>query len=167
MSGNVRCAMCDVRCRAACGLAMLLLVLFAGGCQSYALRGRVVEGTRSQVLLVDADDPRLTGPGAPAGIDGAGISFMLDPEKAGHKSLGGTICDADGSFRYPVDEIGAGLLEYGLGVTARAPGKSPAQDSMPMPPGDKRLLIMLAPGRDNLPRESGNPMNDIERYMPR
>jgi len=146
---------------------MLLLILFAGGCQSYALRGRVVEGTRSQVLVVDADDPRLAGPGAPAGIGGASVSFMLDPERAGHKSLGGSFTDADGSFQYPVDEVGAGFLEYGLGVTARAAGKSPAQDSMPMPAGDKRLLIMLAPGRDNLPRESDNPMNDIERYMPR
>ncbi|MFA7236818.1 MAG: hypothetical protein WC058_08140 [Phycisphaeraceae bacterium] len=163
----MRCAMRDVRCQAACGLAMLLLILFAGGCQSYALRGRVVEGTRSQVLVVDADDPRLAGPGAPAGIGGASVSFMLDPERAGHKSLGGSFTDADGSFQYPVDEVGAGFLEYGLGVTARAAGKSPAQDSMPMPAGDKRLLIMLAPGRDNLPRESDNPMNDIERYMPR
>lgn len=167
MSGNMRCAMCDVRCRAACGLAMLFIALCLTGCQSYALRGRVIEGARSQVWVVDADDPRLAGPGAPAGIGGASIGFMLDPDKAGHKSLGGSFSDADGSFRYPVDEIGAGFLEYGLGVTARAAGKSPAQDSMPMPADDKRLLIMLAPGRDNLPRESDNPMNDIERYMPR
>lgn len=155
----------------ACGFALLMLTLMLVGCESYALRGRVIPGTHSQVLVVDSDDPRLAGdgttPGTRPGVNGATVSFMLDPEKAGHKYLGSTSSDVDGTFSFPVDEIGAGFLEYGLQVTARANNCAPAVDVMRMPPSGKRLLILLAPGHDTLPKESTDPMDDINRYMPR
>ncbi len=124
-------------------LAALALVL--GGCSSYAVRGVVVMGPTSYVELVDADDPRLT-QGQP--ISGAVVRTTVDPSSLNPIRLTGVTTGAVGEFAVPVDEFGAGWLEYELGVVVRRPGFAPAEGFMRLPPAGKRLLVTLGAGQD-------------------
>ena len=130
--------------------AMLLAVMFAG-CGAYQLRGRVVEGPRSEASVIGADDPRLAGPP----IADATVRFILDPQSAGRKVLGQTVTDDSGNFVLPVDVLGAGTLEYELLVIARADKKAPAMSVVQVPSSGRRILVTLQPGRDR-------PVSDVD-----
>jgi hypothetical protein len=126
-------------------LAMLTLVTFAlVGCGGYRLQGRVVEGPVSAIAVVDRHDPRLEQPGMP----GVSIQAVIDPQHLNRKRLPAQNSGAGGDFAIPVGEFGAGLLEYEVEVVARASGYESAVGRFPLPSGDKRLLIMVTPGRD-------------------
>ena len=128
--------------------SVVFLAAMVSGCTTYKLRGKVVDGDVSSILVVDPDDPRLKQPG----IAGVGIQLMLDPQKLSRKQAGQTTSFAYGTFSLPVEQTGAGFLEYQAMVTARMARMSPAVRIMPLPPEDKRLLIMLAPGEDRVNR---------------
>lgn len=127
-------------------IAVSLIML--SGCAAYELRGKVVDGSVSSVMLVDQDDARLN----QTGIANATVRLMLDPDKLSRKDVGTVATQADGSFAIPVSEAGAGLLEYESMVVARYPQMSPAIRFMPLPPSNKRVLITLAPGEDRVDR---------------
>ncbi len=146
-------------------VAVLAVALLAG-CDTYQLAGRVVSGPRSQVVVVGADDPRLTGPP----VADASVQVVIDPNSAGRTVLPLTWSDESGRFTLPVDKLGAGALEYEMLVIGRAPKKNPAEAVLDLPPAKKRVLIVLADGRDRDVRAE-NPWRDaqeqIDRHFPR
>lgn len=143
--------------------AVLLGVSFAlAGCGRYALQGRVIEGPSASVQVVEADDARLDS-GRP--IHGAMLRFTLDPRSLKNKSLGTTTTGYDGRFALSIDELGAGFLEYEVGVLAREPRHVHVERVVKMPAKSKRILITLPPGRD-VYQEPDDPIRDIQRFRP-
>ena len=148
------------------GLTRLLLVgllalsALLPACGSYKLQGRVVRGPSPQVAVVDADDPRLEEPGVPV----ASIQLALDPRSLNRKSLPGGHSDADGRFAIPIEEFGAGLLEYDIQVVARKRDLNTAIGIIRLPGSSGRLLIVLGPGPDRY-RPPEDPLDDL-RHMP-
>lgn len=126
----------------ACAIAMLLL----GGCGGggYRLQGVVIEGSSPGIFIVDSNDVRLTEPGIP----GAVVQGTIDPDTLRRKPQGSVQTDTRGRFALPVGEIGAGMLEYKIGVFARAPGHAPAEDIFDLPKSSKRILVVLPRGKD-------------------
>lgn len=127
-------------------LAVVLGLVMINGCVTYELCGKVVDGSVSSVILVDENDERL----CQTGISKATVQLMLDPRKLSRKDAGTVETRADGTFAIPVSEPGAGLLEYDARVIARYPKMSPAIRFLPLPPSNKRVLITLAPGEDQI-----------------
>jgi hypothetical protein len=144
-------------------LVVLAMAAMAGGCASYAVRGAVIGGSQSMVVLVSKDDPRVK---VANGLTDVSLSFSLDPRSLGSKPLGATVTRADGTFEMPVDVFGAGTLEYELGVLARGAGYDSAQGTVPMPSGDQRVLVIMARGRDRYVVPD-DPLRDIDRYRSR
>ena len=122
-----------------------VLCIFAlSGCAGYRLQGVVVEGQTPAILLVDKNDSRLK----QEGLSGAVVQVTIDPHEMNPKTLAPTPSDERGRFETPVGEVGAGMLEYQAAIVCRLAGYQASAQEMPLPPSDKRLLIIMAPGAD-------------------
>ena len=142
--------------------AALCAALFSSAC-TYSLKGRVVEGPDSYVAVVDSSDPRLT---QGKGLVGASLNMQLDPMKINRKSVARNISGANGEFELPVDEVGAGLLEYDVGVYVRRKGCEPAEGFFRLPGSGKRLLVVMSPGKDHPTSDEGDDTSaTIRQYM--
>ncbi len=141
----------------------MLVVVTSGfaGCGSYTLKGRVVAGEVSYIAVVDGDDPMLTGG---VGVAGARVTLETDPERLNRKVVGTAVSAADGSIEVPFDEIGGGFLEYDAGVRVSRAGYQSAELYFELPKGSKRLLIVLAPGRDVAGSRKEDPYDLYRRY---
>jgi hypothetical protein len=128
------------------GLAVILVLMFAlSGCSGYQMRGVVVEGARSTVMVVDEDDPRLTqGHAVPL----ATIEVTLDPDRLSRKDMPPETSDVDGRFAVTVDEPGAGYLEYEARILVRRAGHDTAVKDLRIPGPRQRLLVTLVNGED-------------------
>lgn len=144
-------------------ILLVLPLLAAGGCQPHMLQGRVISGPISSVYVVPKSDTRLQ-QGQPVSM--AHVQFTLDPNSLGLKRLGTHATEQNGEFAVPIDEFGAGLLEYELGVVARRRGFNSANMVVPFPSSDKRLLIILASGRDQY-QSPEDPFADVDHFMPK
>lgn len=137
----------------------LVLTVFAGamvGCESYQLRGKVIEGPVTAIMIVDKNDPQFNEPG----ITGAMLEITTDPGRMSEKYIGGQQTNLDGEFAVPISEPGAGFLEYTVEVHARALGYGDAVQKFDLPGGNKRVLVILAEG------ESGTrPRNTIDESL--
>lgn len=142
---------------------LLLAALFATlpACSAYNLQGKVIDGPASQITIVDAGDPRLDQPG----LAGASIETMLDPNSLARKALPAQASGGDGTFAIPVDEIGAGFLEYEAGFIVQRPGYQTAHAVVPVPGADKRVLVILHRGTDRFVRPD-DPLGDSQRFLP-
>ncbi len=122
-----------------------LLVPALVGCGGYRLRGRVIEGSYSTVTVVSKDDPRLReAPGLPNAV----LRTTIDPERLNRQAMPTRMADGDGWFEVPIDVTGAGLLEYEVQVIGQLAGHKSAIETFPLPGSGKRVLVVLAPGRD-------------------
>ena len=128
-------------------LALVTFAFLLVGCESYSLRGHVIRGEISYIEIVDADDERLESPGLTA----TRVGVHLDPGRLNRKFLGSTVSDANGDFSLPIDEVGAGFLEYDISVVAYRDGYFGAEQFFVMPSSNKRVLIILGPGNDPNP----------------
>ena len=118
---------------------------------AHQVRGVVRLGQNSYVQVVDADDPRLDQGDA---VVGARVSSVVAPQSLNSTALVSVASDATGAFSIPVENFGAGWLEYELGVVCRKDRHAPAEGFFPMPGSGQRLLIVLKPGRDRLNTDS-------------
>ncbi|MCA9294123.1 MAG: hypothetical protein KDA20_09945 [Phycisphaerales bacterium] len=125
--------------------AVLGAVLAMGGCSGYHLQGRVVSGDVSYIAVVDPDDPRLQDG---AGLPGVSLHLQSDPGRLNRKTAGRAVSGAAGEVNVPVDLTGAGLLEYDVGLFARRSGYDPATGFFSLPSSRKRVLIVMAKGKD-------------------
>ena len=144
-----------------------LLVLVMVGCGGYELRGRVVPGGYSGVMVVDATQADVSNADATAGIPGAMVTVTVDPDRTLARALPAVRTEPDGCFSVPIAGTGVGMLEYRARVVVRLAGHSPATGEIRVPGGDGRVLVTLAPGADRVRggvwgEESPEAM--IERY---
>lgn len=126
------------------GAAAMFACTALGACGPYTIKGRVVHGDTSYVSIVEPGDARLEG----TPVAGAQIRLRMDPGKLNRKTVAQEVSDGNGEFSLPVDEFGAGILEYDLGLTARRKGYVSAEGFFRLPPGSRRVLVVLAPGTD-------------------
>jgi len=122
------------------------VLVAALGCQPYELAGVVVaaRGEPGGVRVVKQDDERLNSPG----LAETTVILTLDPDSLRPIRLGSVTTDEQGRFRMPVDETGAGFLEYDLGVYARKKGFAPTWQQLPLPARGRRLVVLMQPGVD-------------------
>lgn len=125
-------------------LAVIGVMFIAAGCESYTLRGRVVEGDASRATVMEASDPRLEG----RPVRGARVLAVLDPENLGRERLPAATSDESGRFAIRVDAVGAGVLTYRVGVSVRMSGRTPAEAVFPLPGRGERVLVEIASGSD-------------------
>lgn len=140
-------------------VAAAVLALLIGGCSSYQLRGKVVEGPVSSVQVLEKDDERFRQPG----LAGAQVAVTVDPGRLNRTSFGPAAADEDGRFALPVDKTGAGLLEYDAQVIGQLQGYQAAEQTLRLPSQSKRVLITLAPGSDSARREEPNLLDETIR----
>jgi hypothetical protein len=141
-------------------LALVVIAAMCGAC-SYSLKGRVIEGEASYVAVVDETDPRLND----RGLSGVRLHLQMDPGKLSRETLHRDVSSGEGTFELPVDEIGAGFMDYDVGLFARRAGYTPAEGSFRLPPKSKRILIVLARGQDYDQGEAfDNDWHDLERF---
>lgn len=126
-------------------LCFLFIALGLVGCgEPYALRGKVIQGDYSAVMVVPADDPRFDG----RGIAGVRLHMQQDPGRPNRETITEAISNEDGSFELIVDRFGAGWAEIDVGVYVRRREYAPAYTSFNLPKESYRLLVVLSPGQD-------------------
>ena len=140
------------------GVAMLLLLLLPA-CAAYEMEGRVVEGNLPQAVNVGKSDPRL----ALDPLPGTTIQLVIDPDGMDPKLIGPALSGDDGRFVIPIDETGAGFLNYDLRVIARRTGHAPVDAQLRMPRKGKRLLIVMPPGPDRDIKLEPDPIDETLR----
>ena len=133
----------------------MLTCLSTVGCGAYRLRGTILDGQLSAVLLVDHDDPRLK----QVGLGGAVIELTLDPNSMHPRPLGAAMTGRDGEFDIPIDQAGAGVLEYQLGIMCRLDGYRTIWQIIQLPSSKRQLLIIMTPGPHGAPGPSRVPPN--------
>ncbi|HVZ93709.1 MAG TPA: hypothetical protein VG797_04285 [Phycisphaerales bacterium] len=137
----------------ACGVSVT-------ACSPHRVTGKVVEGPVSQMLIVNPDDPRFDLPG----IEGTQLTLRMDPQRPNRKVLAKVASGAEGEIDIPVDYLGAGWFEYDMGLTARHAGYQRADGFFKLPTTDKRVLIMLTPGRDIGQLDDDDPLDQVDQY---
>lgn len=144
-------------------IGLCCLCLFMIGCGTHRLQGIVLDGPRPGIYIVEPDDPRMS----ELGIADATVELTLDPVSLRPTSLGKTITRSNGTFNIPIDAAGVGFLEYDISLYVRSRGFMPV-DSGPMalPPDGKRLLIVMAAGKDK-PRDGENLLDEANRESER
>lgn len=140
-------------CAAASGLS---------GCETYSVRGRVVQGEISYIAVVERDDPRLDA----SPLAGAQLRLQLDPGTIKRRTASFVASGPDGAFALPVDEFGAGVLEFDAGLRAMRRGYQSTEGTFPLPSSGQRVLVVMAPGKDP-PGAFEDPesiMDEVERF---
>ncbi len=132
--------------RLAIGAGVLTLLLMLSGCGQYQLSGKVIEGPMSMVMVVDKNDARLHDPNN--GLGGAALQATLDPQHLNRIALPDSLSQWNGEFAIPVEAAGAGFLEYDAELIAHLAGYSTAVGEFRLPGRSKRILVVLASGRD-------------------
>ncbi|MCX5661836.1 MAG: hypothetical protein NTW19_19335 [Planctomycetota bacterium] len=143
-------------------MACLALLLAAtSGCASYRLRGRVIEvkGAAPQMIVVNADDPRLQQPGLPY----SSLEVTIDPNALKPLRVPLARVDEHGDFDITIEQPGAGVLDFKLAVVARSQGHQPLIDETKLPASFRRILILLPTGRDNY-RPEADSLQDSLRF---
>ncbi len=133
-----------------CAAPALLLLLPTLAACSYQLQGVVIEGPAPEVLVVESNDRRLNEPG----LRRARIEVTIDPRAMKPHYMEPVACDEGGRFAIPLSEMGAGSFqEYQVRVICRAEGYTASAREMPLPGFGKRLVIVMAQGRDTFRAE--------------
>lgn len=148
------------------GLALCLAIALVAGCGTYQMRGVVVEGSISRIRVVSEDDPRLKeGYALPLAL----VECTLDADRLSRKELPQGMTDVDGTFAVPVDETGAGYLDYYVRVVVRKSGYDTAVQNLRVPGPKQRLLVTLAHGVDQYKPKPKDMMDETlelsEPYM--
>ncbi len=122
----------------------------AGGCRTYVIEGRVVEGRFGDMAFVRPDDPRLDDPA----ITNVRVTVDRDPDSLARRQVGTRITDARGRFEIPVGEFGAGWMDEQWLLRAFKNGYQTVSTTQRLPRGsERRLLIVMTPGQSEDPLE--------------
>mgnify|MGYP002637767629 CR=1 FL=1 len=142
----------DARAMAA-AVACLLMIALAPGCSPYQLQVKVIEGTNGYATHVGPDDHQLDDDQTP-GLSGVKVQLTIDPQSISPKHVGEFMTDGNGRFTAPVRELGAGILQYELGILSQTSGYKSVFQNMALPAKERQLLIVMAPGKDTRPPPS-------------
>ena len=131
--------------------ALVVALPVMSGCAPYVLRGVVLEGLSPGIAVVDEHDPRLKR----GDLIDAVVSVTINPNEINPRSLGDAITDEFGRFELPVPDAGAGFLEYEITVVCCRGQYASVERLLPLPAGDKQLLIVMVPGAPGPPPTKG------------
>jgi hypothetical protein len=120
-------------------------LVVATGCGTYHLEGVVIPGSRSGLMAVADDDPRLTRPGIPSVM----VTGVVEPRSLHPEELEPTRTDERGAFSIPVRMQGAGFLEYEAELLFRRAGQTPIRQRVVLPGSGKVLLVVMTTGMDD------------------
>lgn len=143
-------------------LAAALAMMGAAGCAQYTLTGKVIQSDISYVAIVDASDDRFEDPG----IAGVTVTLQTDPGQLNHQRVGEAVSGSDGTFTISVNKPGAGILIYDVGLEVRRKGYEGVDHIFRLPPSSKKVLVMLRPGAERLPKKEESLMEQYERFKP-
>lgn len=128
-----------------------VMTVALGGCNAGTLTGRVMTGDSSYIQWVNAGS-------APFGnepVGGAAITVTRDPLSPGRQVVASGVSQADGTFSFTVDALGAGWTDEPWLIVAERRGAGRAE-YLGRLEGGRSLLILLAPGT-----ERGRGTNDL------
>ncbi|QQE12505.1 hypothetical protein JD969_03270 [Planctomycetota bacterium] len=134
--------------------SLIAIVAAVTGCAPYTMQGRVIEGPNSFITVVSADDPRLNAATNDSGLANVQIDVTLDPNEMRPINEGNTYTDLSGNFSMPISAQGAGFLMYEAQITATGSGFAPVQKTMPLPSGNKCILVVLKEGKGKINRKN-------------
>ncbi|MCC7407248.1 MAG: hypothetical protein IT442_04200 [Phycisphaeraceae bacterium] len=129
----------------ALGVALLAMCVVATGCAKPGIRGLVIEGRPGGMAVLEPGDKQIKDVER-YGLAGAVIEVTIDPHSGNPERLGAYKTDDQGRFAAPVDKIGAGLLEYEVGLLVYREGFEPQWKVMKLPSSKKVVLVTLEPG---------------------
>jgi hypothetical protein len=122
-----------------CSCAALVIFSALGGCSRATLiSGKVIQGDVSMVGTVDRGDPRLK----QSGLEGAEVSARGAGGRA-DRILADTKSGRSGDFTLRIHDHEA--ISHPAEFRGHLAGYADASQEMPLPPGDRRLLIVLKP----------------------
>ena len=126
-------------------LSAVACLAMAGGCQTYVIEGRVIEGGFGDMTFVRPDDPRLDEPA----IANVRVTVDRDPDSLSRRLVGTRITDPKGWFEIPVGEFGAGWMDEQWLFRAFKNGYQTVSTRHSLPRGSERklLIIMMTPGQ--------------------
>lgn len=143
-----------------CLLVVALMVLQIGGCASYTLRGKVIEGFDSGIFIVPAEDPRL----AETGVRQVNVNIYRDPGSLKQSLIASTSSDPDGAFAVELPAFGAGWMdELWLIETTRRDYRNNSA-KVRLPSKRQRLLIVVSPGRATPSHQRDDLWEEYQRY---
>ena len=119
--------------------ALIALSVLLGGCNSYVLKGHVVQGDISIMSFVRPDDPRLADPP----VTGARVTVVRDPENLGAERVGSELSDGYGEFWVPLDAFGAGHLDEVFRISVSRSGYQTANSLQRLRASDERVLLVI------------------------
>ncbi len=146
--------------------AILVTALSQTACSSgesgYHLKGKVVRGSESVILIVEEGDERMNFPA----IAGAALHLQLDPGRLQAETLSTDTSRSDGTFSMKVDKFGAGWLQHDVGLFVRRDGFVPAELPFRLPSKSYRVLVMMTEGfgRRDLGDTSEDLYGEAKRY---
>ncbi|MEM1213422.1 MAG: hypothetical protein AAGI68_14135 [Planctomycetota bacterium] len=135
-------------CRAVRLWALAVVLVFAGGCGGYVLKGRVVEGPGPAVMVVGAGDERYEM--SDSSGSGAEVLVTVDPFSIRPNRMRPVVADGSGYFEVPIREQGAGFLEYEIRMIVKRAGYRSADETLDLPASGRRLLVVLPRGQDRV-----------------
>ncbi len=144
--------------------ALVLLTLAAAllpACGAHKMEGYVIRGPASQVIVTDRSDARIK----QQPLAGASVQVTIDPQSLGRRTLPIVQSGPDGSFAVPIDEVGAGLLDYPVLIVVRKTNHDTAATEIYLPSGFKCILAVLKPGKDGY-RPLDDPLRESEPFLP-
>ncbi len=118
--------------------------LFLVGCDSYVIRGKVVQGSISTMNFVSNNNTELNN----SGIAGAKITIYRDPDRLSMKVAGTAVSDEQGRFVIKLDSFGAGWMLEQWEIVAQKQGFANLiqQHSLTVDNGKQTLLVTITPG---------------------
>lgn len=144
------------------GTTLALAALSAGGCGTYTLQGKVIQGNVSSIEIVHKMDERLHA----KGVANAEVLVRRDPKGLNMHLAGKDRSSATGDFAIRINEFGAGWMEEQWLVQSAAAGHRNTESLTKLPPqGNKwMLLITLAPGQTSPLELTDGWQEDLSRF---
>jgi hypothetical protein len=144
--------------------ALLALTQLVGctGLTTYTLSGRAVVGDFGEVVFVDPTDEELGGDP----IGHAQISIHRDAGEMNQQLVAQGRTDGRGYFEIDLDAFGAGWMIEKWLIQVRKGGFLTVEQMVTFPSAykDKRMLIVMTPGRSVEPRPNQDLWEEYERY---
>lgn len=119
-------------------LALLASAAMLAGCAGSRVRGKVVEGDVSYIIVAPSSDPRFSG----EGLEGAKVSIRITRDGV-ERARGTDESDKLGRFNIPIEGLSALADKIELEISRE--GRVPARGTIALPAADRAVLVLLKP----------------------
>lgn len=121
-----------------------IAAIISGGCESFVIQGKVVQGSISTMNFVSHENKGLD----IVGLAGAKITVYRNPDSLSTKVAGTAISDDQGRFVIKLDDFGAGWMIEQWNIIAQKRGYANVflQQSLTSDHEQQTLLVTMTPG---------------------